>query len=369
LALQHQETDRVPVDFQATPECWARLKEYLGLPNEETALVYFGVDIRQPRFRYIGPPLPRYADGSFTDAWGITWKPVSYGAGVYYEVAGHPLADVQDASQVAEHAWPDPGWWDVSSVADVIQAWDRETEYAISLPDFGDPGGFFEIATYLRGMEQILMDAALNPDIPFEIMRHIADVLLALAEKTLAALGDRVDLIWTSDDIAHQHGLMMSLPMLRELVFPHHRRFNQRVHELGGRVMYHSCGSVMKAIPDLIDMGIDVLDVLQFSADDMAPADLKSAFGDRLSFHGGADVQQLLPLASEREVMDTITHVVAVLGKGGGFILSPSHAVQVDAPPANIVAVYRAAGSLIDRLPEEVKAVAAGSFLGQVAKD
>ena len=162
---------------------------------------------------------------------------------------------------------------------------------------------------------------------------------------------------------------MMSLPMLRELVFPHHRRFNLHVHELGGRVMYHSCGSVMQAIPDLIDMGIDVLDVLQFSADDMAPESLKSAYGDRLSFHGGADVQHLLPLASEREVMDTITHVVAVLGRGGGFILSPSHAVQVDAPPANIVAVYRAAGSLMDRLPEEVRAVTAGSFLGQVAKD
>jgi len=368
LALQHRETDRVPVDFFATAECWQRLLRYLGLPNEETALRYFGVDIRQPRLGYIGPPLPKNADGSFVDAWGITWKPISYGTGVYYDVGANPLADVKDASELEDYPWPDPDWWDVNCMLDAINAWNAETEYAVTLPDFGDPGGFFEIATYMRGMEQILMDSALNPDIPFEIMRHITDVLVVLAERVLEVLGDRVDLVWTSDDIAHQHGLMMSLPAMRELVFPHHKRFNDHVHELGGKVMYHSCGSVTKAIPDLLAMGIDVLDVLQFSADDMAPEHLKTTYGHQLCFHGGADVQQLLPRADEAEVVETITHVIDVLGRDGGFILSPSHAVQVDAPPANIVAIYRAAGSLMDHLPDEVSFVTTGSFLGQVAQ-
>jgi uroporphyrinogen decarboxylase len=216
----------------------------------------------------------------------------------------------------------------------------------------------------MRGMEQLFMDLALDPDIPYEIMRHISDVFVVLAERTLTQLGDRVDLIWTSDDIAHQHGMLMSLPMWRELIFPHHDRFNRRVHEMGGRVMYHSCGSIVDALPGLIEMGIDVLDVLQFSADNMVPEHLKSTYGDQLSFHGGADVQQLLPRASEEEVASTIRHIIAVMGREGGFILSPSHAVQVDTPPANIVAIYREAGSLMASLPTTTSSVATRTHYG-----
>ncbi|MEA3335392.1 MAG: uroporphyrinogen decarboxylase family protein [Chloroflexota bacterium] len=366
LALQHQETDRVPVDFLATPETWSNLKAHLGLPNDESVLKYFGVDVRHPRWRYVGPPLPTYSDGSYQDAWGITWSPVSYDGGVYYEPAGHPLADIQDASALSNYRWPDPDWWDVSSMVEAIGAWDRDTEYAIFLEDFGDPGGFYEITNYMRGMEQVFYDMALNPDIPFEIMRRITDVFIVLAERVLAALGDRIDLIWTSDDIAHQRGMMMSLPMWRQLIFPHHERFNRRVHELGGRIMYHSCGSVVDALPGLIEMGIDVLDVLQFSADNMVPENLKSTYGDQLGFHGGADVQQLLPRASEREVRSTIRHIIDVMGRGGGFILSPSHAVQVDTPLANIIAIYQEAGSLMDSLPTSAGSVTARTTYGPV---
>jgi len=366
LALGHQETDRVPVDFLATPETWAGLKDHLGLPNQESIMRYLGVDVRHPRLRYVGPRLPTYSDCSYQDAWGIIWSPVSYGEGVYYEPTGHPLSEIRDATELDDYPWPDPGWWDVASLVETIKAWDRETEYAVFLDDFGDPGGFYEIANYMRGMEQMFLDMALNPDIPFEIMSRISDVTIVLAERALATLGDRVDLVWTSDDIAHQHGMMMSLPMWRELIFPHHQRFNQRVHDLGGRVMYHSCGSIVDAIPGLIDMGIDVLDVLQFSADRMVPGDLKSMYGDRLCFHGGADVQQLLPRASPAEVGTTIRHIIDVMGVGGGFILSPSHAIQVDTPPENIIAVYQEAGSLMDRLPAEVSAITMDTHYGPV---
>jgi uroporphyrinogen decarboxylase len=369
LALQRQETDRVPVDFLATPESWDNLKGYLGLPNEESVMAYLGVDVRHPRLRYVGPPLPTYADGSYQDAWGITWSPAAYEGGVYYEPTHHPLASIKEASQLDDYPWPDPDWWDVSSLAGPIEAWDQNTEYAIFLDDFGDPGGFYEIANYMRGMEQLFLDMALIPDIPFEIMRHISDVFITLAERVLTTLGDRIDLIWTSDDIAHQHGMLMSLPMWRELIFPHHERFNRRVHELDGRIMYHSCGAVMDAVPGLIEMGIDVLDVLQFSADNMPPENLKSAYGDQLCFHGGADVQQLLPQATARQVRTTIRHIIQVMGKGGGFILSPSHAVQVDTPPANIVAMYQEAGSLMDRLPRGLESVPGRSHYGPTPPD
>lgn len=356
LALAHQTSDRVPVDFLATPEAWAQLRSYTGLPDDESILRYLGVDLRHPRLRYVGPPLRSFGDGSYVDPWGVTWSPVAYAGGTYYEVSRRPLADVSDAAQLADHAWPDPDWWEVDALAVQIAAWDAETTYAICLDDFGDPGGFFEITTYLRGLEQTLLDMALNPDIPFEIMRRVTDVLAVLAERVLMQFGERIDLIWTSDDIAHQHGMLMSLPMWRTLVFPHHERFNRRVHELGGHIMYHSDGSLMRFLPGLIEMGIDVLDVLQFSADGMIPETLKAQFGDRLCFHGGACVQQLLPRVDAARVEREMRHIVDVMGRDGGFILSPTHAVQVDTPPANILAIYAAAGSLLDHQPQPAAA-------------
>jgi uroporphyrinogen decarboxylase len=367
LALQHQETDRVPVDFLATPETWDGVKQYLGLPNEESVMRYFGVDVRHPRLRYVGPPLPTYPDGSYKDAWGTTWSPVPYEGGVYYEISHRPLEGIKDASELEDYPWPDPDWWDASHIPGEIEAWDQDAEYAIFLDDFGDPGGFFELAGYMRGAEQTLLDMALNPDIPFEIMRHVTDVLIVLAERALTTLGDRADLVWTSDDIAHQHGMIMSLPMWRDLIFPHHERFNRRVHELGGRIMYHSDGSLMNFLPGLIEMGIDVLDVLQFSADNMVPEELKSTFGDRLCFHGGACVQQLLPRRTDTGVREDIRHIIDVMGQGGGFILSPSHAIQVDTPPANIVAMYQEAGSVMDSRLHAVRSAVGSSRYGPPA--
>jgi uroporphyrinogen decarboxylase len=177
-------------------------------------------------------------------------------------------------------------------------------------------------------------------------MRHVADFYIVMAERVLAAAGTRIDLIWTSDDIAHQHGKLMSERRWRELIAPHHERLNQRIHELGSRVMYHSCGSVRAFIPALIEIGVDVLDVLQFSADGMHPQEIKSSFGDRLSFHGGMDVQGTLPRGTEDDVRRVARELIGVLGRGGGYILSPTHNVQVDTPPPNIVAMYEEAGSV-----------------------
>jgi uroporphyrinogen decarboxylase len=346
LALQHVATDRVPVDLMATAESWERLQAYLGLPDREAVMRHLGIDIRHPRMLYQGPPVQRLDTGGFLDAWGITWVPVPYPGGVYHEVGDRPLAKIKDAAELNDYPWPDPSWWDVESLVEQIRAWDQEGEYAICLDEFGDPGGFFEISQYLRGMELLLEDMALRPEIPTEIMGHVAEFFGQLAERVLTRLGDRVDLIWTSDDIAHQHGLLVSLPMWQGLIRPHHERFNRRVHALGGRIMYHSCGAVALAVAGLIEAGVDVLDALQFSADGMDPRDLKLRFGDRLAFHGGLDVQHKLPRGSPESVRDDVRELISVLGAGGGYILAPTHNIQVDTPPENIVAAYDAAGSI-----------------------
>ena len=344
LALAHRDSDRTPVDFLATPEAWARLQEHVGAGVP--LLRRLGIDVRHPRQPYIGPALRIEPDGSWVDPWGVRRRKVRHGGGAYEEIVAHPLAALRDAGELEQYPWPRPEWWDAEGLAAQIRSLDAEDDYAIALEEFGDPGGIFEIAWYLRGMEQFLMDMVTRPDLAYQIMRRVADFYAGMLERVALAAGSRIDLIWTSDDIAHQRGKLMSLKAWRELIAPHHERLNRRVHELGLRVMYHSCGSVKSFIPGLIEIGVDVLDVLQFSADGMDPREIKTAFGDRLCFHGGMDVQTTLPRASVEEVRRVTRERLDVLGRGGGYILSPTHNIQVDTPPENIMAMYAEAGSL-----------------------
>jgi uroporphyrinogen decarboxylase len=128
--------------------------------------------------------------------------------------------------------------------------------------------------------------------------------------------------------------------MWEEHLKPHHERLNRIIHEHGARVIYHSDGAVAEAVPGLLDMGIDVLQALQFDAAGMDPADLKTRFGDRLCFQGGVSVQRTLPFGTPEEVVAEVRNLTDVLGRGGGYILGPSHAIQAGTPPENIVALF-----------------------------
>lgn len=346
LALSRRETDRVPVDFLATRETWAALRQEIGAADNETALRRLGIDVRHPRQPYIGPPLRRDSAGGWYDAWGVGRKPVSFAGGIYNEIFFHPLAGIRDPAELAKYPWPQPEWWDAEGLKRQIQALDAHESHAIALPEFGDPGGIFEIAWYLRGMEQFMADMALEPQMALEIMRYVSEFYMGLLDRVMSVVGERVDLIWTSDDIAHQRGPLISERTWRTVIAPFHEKFNRRVHELGARVMYHSCGAVRRFIPGLIGIGVDVLDVLQFSANGMDPCEIKSNFGDRLCFHGGMDVQSTLPLSVDGEVGRVAKERIRVLGRNGGYILSPGHNIQIDTPIRNILAMYAAAGSL-----------------------
>jgi uroporphyrinogen decarboxylase len=345
LALAHRDTDRVPVDFMATPEAWARLQRHLGIDDREETLRYLGIDLRHPRQPYVGPPIVCDSDGTWLDTWGVRRRRVEHQGGAYEEIAAHPLANITNPCELARYNWPKPEWWDAHALAEEIRQLDAQEDYAIALEEFGDPGGIFEIAWYLRGMERFLVDMATQPELAYAIMKHVTDFYLGMLERVMAAAGDRIDFIWTSDDIAHQHGQIMSMKIWRELVAPHHRRLNRRIHNLGSKVMYHCCGAVRPFIPGLIELGVDVLDVLQFSAAGMDPQEIKREFGRRLCFHGGMDVQSTLPMGSEAEVRRVTHERISVLGRDGGYILAPTHNIQVDTPPANVVAMYSEAGS------------------------
>jgi len=121
LALSHQETDRVPVDFIATPEALERLKTHLHCQHENEVLDRLGVDLRHPRQPYIGPAIWQEGDGSWVDPWGVRRRSIPHEGGAYEEIVEHPLATLEDPSELADYPWPKPEWWDCQALAEEIR--------------------------------------------------------------------------------------------------------------------------------------------------------------------------------------------------------------------------------------------------------
>jgi uroporphyrinogen decarboxylase len=201
-------------------------------------------------------------------------------------------------------------------------------------------GNIFETSWYMRGFEQMFMDFLLNPELVHEIMQRVTDFYVEHFRKMLSAAKGGVDLVFTADDIGDQKGLLVSLEMWEEFIKPYHVRLNKAIHEFAVKVIYHSDGSVMEAVPGLIDMGIDVLQALQFSADGMDPVELKKTYGGQLCFEGGVSVQTTLPFGKPEDVRKEVEELIGVLGRNGGYILGPSHAIQAGTPPENIAAMF-----------------------------
>ncbi len=201
-------------------------------------------------------------------------------------------------------------------------------------------GSFFELAWQLRGLAEFMMDFVERPAIPEYLMDCFLDVHLANLQTVLELAGDRLDMIYTYDDVATKDSLMISPNMWRKYIKPRHQKIIDLAHSYDKPVMYHCDGSVYRLIPELIDMGVDVLNPIQPDAKDMEAARLKEAFGDRLSFHGGLDIIEVLPRGTREEVVAETRRQAMVLGKGGGYILCSSHHIQPDTPVENVLAMY-----------------------------
>ena len=157
------------------------------------------------------------------------------------------------------------------------------------------------------------------------------------------ASGGRIDLYLLISDLGSQPGPLISLAMFRQFVAPYLKEMVDCIHGLGGKVLYHSCGAIRPLIPELIALGVDVLDPIQPVGPEMAPERLKADFGDRLCFHGGIDMQQLAAARHARRRSGPRSAATARrLGRDGGYILGPAHLFQPDVPPENILAMYRA---------------------------
>lgn len=345
LALEHQETDRIPIALVCSginAPAHQALEAYLRRECGVSVAEYLRplIDIKSVEPRYVGPRLRASADW-VEDYWGVRRRPESYGSGSYDEICYYPLAEANTVDDLDRHRWPSVDWFDYSVLPERIAAAQADGEHCIMVAN----GNIFETSWYMRGFERMLVDLSLHPELAHEIMRRVTDFYIDHFTKMLSAAPGQIDLAFTADDIGTQKGLLMSLPMWESSLKPYHSRLNRTIHELGAKVIYHSDGCVMPAVDGLIDMGVDVLQALQFSADGMDPRELKRRTGDRLCYEGGVSVQTTLPFGTADDVRREVQALIDVLGEGGGYVLGPSHAIQAGTPPENIVAMFDTAAS------------------------
>ena len=336
LALEHRETDRIPVAMVCAginPPARRGLEHYLKHERDLDVNAYLAplIDIQSVAPAYTGP---RLAPGE--DIWGVCRQPVSYGPGTYNEISHYPLADAQSVDDLKRHRWPSPDGYDYTVLPERIAAIQARGERCIMVAN----GNIFETAWYMRGFERMCVDFMLHPDLAHAILERVTTFYIAYFKHMLRAAKGGVDLAFTADDIGGQTGLLMSLPMWETFLKPYHIRLNRAIHDCGVRVIYHSDGAIMAAVDGLIDMGIDILQALQFSAAGMDPAALKQTYGNRLRFEGGVSVQTTMLSNDPEAVRQEVQDLIRTLGQNGGYILGPSHAIQAGTPPENIVALF-----------------------------
>ena len=341
LSLQHRETDRIPIAMVCSginEPTRGLFDEYLQHEHDSDLASYLDsmLDIRTVGPEYIGPTLK-----TGEDIWGVRRVPIHQSSGCCYDEIDHyPLKNSQSVDDVCRHTWPRPDWFDYAGLPEQIDRINANGgPYAIMALNCN----IFESSWYMRGFEQAFMDLALESKLFKLILQKVTEFYYEHARRTLEASHGKIDLIFTADDIGQQNGLLMSLKMWEEHIKHHHVRINRMIHEHGSKVIYHTDGAVMEAVPGLIDMGIDILQALQFDAKGMDASLLAETYGDRLCFQGGVSVQKTLPFGSPESVRAEVEERIAVLGRNGGYILGPSHFIQAGTPVENIYAMFETA--------------------------
>jgi uroporphyrinogen decarboxylase len=161
--------------------------------------------------------------------------------------------------------------------------------------------------------------------------------------RLLEAGGGRIDVAYFGEDLGTQSGPRIGLQLYREIIRPLWERHIALARKYGCFVMQHSCGSTRAFYPDLIELGVDIHDTVQPEAKDMDPEALKREFGARISFHGGISIQQVLQTGTREDVAAEVIRMIRALGRGGGYILAPTHWIQSGTPVENVLTMYQVA--------------------------
>ena len=361
-AINHEEPDRIPIDFGAS--CWSivdapnmpehnylRLCKYLGVNDveklvrdplmnavlnvDERILKRFGVDchylrpgghsqIVEPGIKQIDFGLRFRRLGHYGDPDKYLWRELN----TVEEIENSPL-------------WPDP---DDPIYAEGLRERAKylheNTDYAIGI-ESSSFGAIADTMNICFGMDKWMLNMKLNPKVYYAWINKYLNVTDKIVANILTAVGDYVDLVVIYNDFGTQMGLNTSHDDYCHFFKPYEARLVQRIKlYTKAKVIEHSCGSIWSIIKDRAEIGIDVQNPIQPLAANMNAEYLKKNFGDIMCFHGGIDIQRLLPFGTPKEIREEIKRLIRILGPGGGWIAAPSHNIEPETPPENIMAMF-----------------------------
>ncbi|MGB2957988.1 MAG: uroporphyrinogen decarboxylase family protein [Bacteroidota bacterium] len=334
-ALRREPVDRIPIFMWYHPETVRRLAEDLRVPRGRLPEV-LGDDVRQA---WVGnnhamEGITHEREGeSHIDCWGIEWVRV----GPFNQIRRSPLEEAdEETARGYKHPYEYVG--ELLTAMEPLAKLSRDYFIGCDVSPC-----LFEMVCRVRGMEQAILDLGARRELAAKMLSDAAAFQCHLAEE--ACKGFALDWLWTGDDVAGQQAMLINPRIWRELVRPHLEAIVQIGKRHGLWVAHHCCGSLLPIIPDLIDIGVDVLNPIQTNCPGMDAARLKKEFGKHLSFMGGVDTQHLLPHGSASEVFRETRRLIDLMtSDGGGYILAASHTVPPETPRENIFALYAAAG-------------------------
>jgi len=335
-------TDRVPCDYWGTAEVTARLKRELGCVTDRELWERLGVD----KCIHLGPAHPRARERdwhlqSLFSIWHIGTVDIAYGdgIGVYQEAVVHPLAGASSAADVERFEWPEARDWDVSGLRAQCDEW---RDYPILCGSY-EP---FYLYCRLRGMEQAVADLIEAPSVADAALERIYYIHEALIRRILDEVAGRIDFVYIAEDLGTQESLLLSPALFRRFLKPWMARMIALVHSYGVRVYHHDDGAIRPLIGDLIEMGIDLLNPIQWRCRCMEREGLARDFGASVVFHGGVDNQHTLPYGTPEDVRSEVAENIRIFGGCKGYVVAPCHNIQANTPTANILALYEAVRSV-----------------------
>ena len=352
-AIRREPLDRLPVNYLGSADMNRRLRSHWSLqppppPLPGDVVEYdwdildcLGCDLRTLRLRYKGGAIPVYDDGRVQSYWGYVRRPIRAAGSVYMESCSHPWADFQTLADVEAYNWPDPDWFDYAGLPGQSAACG---DCAVV---YGWPGNFDLIngTAFARGFEQVIMDLATEDPVGLACMQKRFEFAHEQSRRALEACQGHIDILWIGEDFATQRGLLLSPDSWRKHFKPKFRAMADLAHRCGARLMLHCCGGSRAVWRDLVDAGIDMYDTVQPEAVGMDPDELAREF-PAICLHGTIGTQSTLPFAGVAGVEREVARRVEYFLDRGGLILGPSHNIQGDTPLENVLAMYRAAGSL-----------------------
>lgn len=348
--LQRKKIDRIPKDFSSSDEIIEKLKRHFKIEGDESygnplikcidARILDGLscDLRMVAPSYIGPEIKIESDGSWVNLFGIKRRPIKTEYGIYYSYEGTPLKNAS-SSDVRNYNWPKAEWFDYSSIEFQCE---KFKDYAIVA---GYPGNvdFLNKAATLVGMEELLIGLAKKKAYILSIFDKLAEFYYEYNTRILEVGKRRIHIAYFGDDYGSQSDLLISPKMYMDVIYSRFKVFYELAKSNGCYIMHHSCGSVGKLIPYLIQAGVDILDVVQPYIPFMDLEELKEKYGGEIAFHGAICVQKLLPSKRTEEVESEVRRVISTLAKGGGYIMSPTNKIGPDVPLENILLIYNTA--------------------------